>query len=348
MSPVAVNKRLLFNEVPDGYLELGVTLKLDSTSQIDLDAPLEEGAILVKTKALAIDPYLRNRMQGPSAKGYIPNFSYSLGEPISNFGIVVVIRSENPAFQVGDHLYDHFKFQEYSIIKDPTTCRVLKNEEKLPWSAYLGTLGMPGQTAYFGWKLYSYAKSGETVFITTAAGTVGAAVVQLAKAQGLKVIASAGSDEKVDYVKSLGADVAFNYKTKSTREVLDELGHGIDIYWDNVGGEILEAAIDALNIFGRIIMCGAISQYNTKTPYGIKNLFHAVTKRITIHGFVVADAIATHKEDFYAEFPKLVAEGKIQHKEQLHYGLGSAEQALIDTFKGDNIAKPVIVLDESL
>ncbi|GJJ15203.1 hypothetical protein Clacol_009479 [Clathrus columnatus] len=331
---MVVNKCLLFNKVPDGYPELGVTLKLDSTPQIDLDAPLK-GAILVKMKALGIDPYLRSRMQDPSAKSYVPNFSFSLGEPISNFGIAVVIRSENPAFQIGDHLYGQF---------------ILKNEEKLPWSSYLGTLGMPGQSAYFGWKPYSYAKPacGETVFITTAAGTVGAGVVQLAKAQGLKVIASAGSDEKVNYAKSLGADVAFNYKTKSIGEVLDRLGHGIDIYWDNVGGEVLEAALDALNPFGRIIMCGAISGYNTKTQYGIKNLTQVITKRITIHGFIVTDFLAKMGEEFYSEFPKLVVEGKVKHREQLYYGLESAEQALIDMLKGDNIAKPVIVLDESL
>lgn len=161
-------------------------------------------------------------------------------------------------------------YQHYEVRDDPSAFRVIENKENLPWTAYLGVLGMPGKTADFGWREFSNAKEGDIAFVTAGAGPVGQLVIQLAKLEGLKVIASAGSDEKVEYLKTLGADVVFNYKTNKTTDVLAKEGP-IDVFWDNVGGETLEAAIENAAVGARFIECGMISVYNaTGEPYNVK------------------------------------------------------------------------------
>jgi len=340
MAPVT-NPRLLFNQVPTGYPVPGETTVYDTTEQIDLDAPLN-GGLLVKVLVLSVDPYQRGRMREPTKLSY--NQPYTKGKPLDNFAVAIVLRSDNPQFKAGDHVYGRLEYQTYIILNDVSGLKILENKEKLPWSAYVGAAGMPGQTAYIGWKLFSRAKKGETVFVTTAAGAVGSIVVQIAKSEGLKVVASTGSDEKVAFVKELGADVVFNYKTQDTKKVLEELGHGIDIYWDNVGGEVLEAAIDASNNFGRIINCGSISRYNTSEPYGVKNLGLLVSKRITMQGFVVLDHFKDLLGEFYEVFPEKIASGEIKHREHVYRGLEEAGQAIFDVQKGNNTAKAVVVL----
>ncbi|KAH7885192.1 hypothetical protein F5I97DRAFT_1344729 [Phlebopus sp. FC_14] len=191
--------------------------------------------------------------------------AYELGKPIFGHGVCVVIRSENTAFNPGDHVYGMFTFEEYSVQSKPEVFSKLAKEENVPWSAYIGAAGLPGQTAYCGWKEYAYPK--KVAFVSTGAGAVGSLVVQLAKRDGLKVIASAGSDDKVQFMKDLGADVAFNYKTTSTSEVLKKEGP-IDIFWDNVGGETFEAALEAAASQARFLECGMISGYNSK-PYAV-------------------------------------------------------------------------------
>lgn len=330
--------------VDDGYPVPGETIVYDTKEEIDLDAPLE-GAILVKAIFLGVDPYLRGRMRAPEPNSKSYSSAFEIGKPLVNFGVAVVLRSENDKFKVGDHVYGPILYQTYATYKNTSFLRVLPNVEGLPWSVYTGIAGMAGQTAYIGWKLFSKAKKGETVFVSTAAGPVGSAVVQLAKSQGLKVVASAGSDEKVAFAKKIGADVAFNYKTQKTLDVLTGLEDGIDIFWDNVGGETLEAALEALNPHGRVINCGSISVYNSEPSkrYGVKNLFHIVTKRITMQGFIVSEH-ADLFEEFYAEFPKKLASGEIQYTEHRYEGLEQAGQAIVDVQKGDNKAKAVIVV----
>lgn len=186
--------------------------------------------------------------------------AFEKGQPIENFGVGVVLRSENPKVKAGDHVYGIFReypvdpvlersahlpasaFAQYFIRPSFDGFRVLENKEGLPWSVYVGVAGMPGQTAYSAWKEYAKVQKGDVVFVTAASGPVGSFVVRLAKADGLKVIASAGSDEKCEFVKSLGADVVFNYKTTKTADVLAKEGP-INIFWDNVGGESLDAAL---------------------------------------------------------------------------------------------------------
>ncbi|OSD00543.1 NAD-P-binding protein [Trametes coccinea BRFM310] len=339
MAPVK-NGRYLFNEVPTGFPEPGKTTVYDDSETIDPDTVPLNGGFLVKVLVLSVDPYLRGKMRDASQKSYSPAFE--LGKPLYNFGVGVVVRSENDAVKPGDHLYGIFKFQHYVIENDPSRFKVLK-EEGLPWSAYVGIAGMPGETAVYAWKEYAHAKKGETVFVTAGAGPVGATVIQLAKADGLKVIASAGSDEKVAFMREIGADVAFNYKTVNTRKVLEKEGP-INIYWDNVGGETLEAALDFAERHARFIECGMISQYNTTDPYPIKNLMHIVAKELTINGFIVGTIRPKYEEWFYSTWPKRVASGEIKYKEDRVRGLENAGKAIVDVQSGRNFGKSVVIV----
>ncbi|KAI8989081.1 NAD-P-binding protein [Trametes punicea] len=339
MAPVK-NGRYIFNEIPTGYPEPGKTTVYDDSQTIDPDTTPLNGGFLVKVLVLSVDPYLRGKMRDPSKKSYSDPFT--IGEPIYNFGIGIVVRSENSAFKPGDHLYGTFKFQHYVIEHDPKQFKVIENKESLPWSVYVGVCGMPGETAAYAWKEFSRAKKGETVFVTAGAGPVGATVVQLAKAEGLKVIASAGDDDKVAFIREIGADVAFNYKTVNTRKVLEKEGP-IDIYWDNVGGETLEAAIDSAAHFARFIECGMISEYNAE-PYPVKNLLKIVAQELSIRGFLVASLRPKYEAEFYATFPARVARGEIKYKEHRVHGLENAGQAIVDVQSGRNFGKCVVIV----
>ncbi|EMD34313.1 hypothetical protein CERSUDRAFT_117192 [Gelatoporia subvermispora B] len=340
MTPVR-NGRHLYNEVPTGFPEPGKTTIQDDSQTIELENVPLNGGILVKTLVVSIDPYMRGRMRDPSVKSYSP--PYVIGEPLNNFGVGKVLRSETPKFKSGDHIYGILLFQEYNVVKDLAEFRLLENKEGLPWTVYVGVCGMPGQTAYYAWKEWSAAQKGEVAFVTAAAGPVGATVVQLAKADGCKVIASAGSDEKVAFVSSLGADAAFNYKTTNTSKVLQMEGP-INIYWDNVGGETLEAAIEAAQPVSRFIECGMISQYNTKTPYPVKNITSIVSKQLRIYGFLVFSMHGKYREQFYAEMPRRVASGEIKYQEDIVRGLDKVGEAILDVQTGRNKGKKVIIV----
>lgn len=340
MSPIT-NSRTLFNEVPIGYPEPGRTTVHDTSVSIDLETEPLKGGFLVKTLVLSIDPYLRGKMREATKTSYSAPFAK--GEPITNFGIGVVLRSEHSGIKVGDHIYGVLPFQEYFVRSDASSFAVIANEVGLPWSVYIGMAGMPGQTAYVGWNEFSKAKKGETAFITTAAGPVGSFVVQLAKLDGLKVIASAGSDEKVEFVRSLGADVVFNYKKESTEEVLQREG-GLDIYWDNVGGETLDLALKYANKRARFIECGMITTYNNPDGYGVKNLAEIFKKDMSMHGFINGNWFGKYREQFYKEVPKLVKEGKIQYQEDITRGLEHAGQGILDVQQGTNKGKKVILV----
>ncbi|EUC67547.1 zinc-binding dehydrogenase family oxidoreductase, partial [Rhizoctonia solani AG-3 Rhs1AP] len=281
MSPTK-NSAAIFNSAPQGYPVLNETI-VTGSSEIDLDNVPLSGGILVKSVYLSIDPYLRGKMREASSPAYVDGFE--IGKPISNFGIGKVIRSEKDGVRPGDLLYVHdLPFQEYNVLQPGHQIRVIKDEPGVPPSAYIGVLGMPGQTAFYGFETVGNPIAGETIFVSSGASAIGSLVVQLAKAKGLKVIASVGSDDKVNFLKSIGTDVAFNYKKENIADVLVKEGP-IDIYWDNVGGSTLEAALDACNIGARVVVCGAISQYNVLEPYAIKNATHILFKRLRVVGF---------------------------------------------------------------
>ncbi|PPR08272.1 hypothetical protein CVT24_001112 [Panaeolus cyanescens] len=338
MAPVT-NGRVLFNEVPTGFPEPGKTIVYDTTQKIDLDNEPLNGGFLVKVLELSVDPYMRGRMRHPSKKSYSPPFT--LGAPLNGFGVGVVLRSEHADVKVGDHLYGFaFDHAQYFIRKTLDGLEKLDNPNNLPWSYFVGVLGMPGKTAHYAWNEYSHAKAGETVFVSTGAGPVGSLVIQLAKAQGLKVIGSAGSEDKVAFMKEIGADVAFNYKTTNTLEVLEREG-GIDIYWDNVGGETLEAALEAAKNGARFIECGMISGYNSGGA-PVRNLFHVISKSITISGFIVGRLEGNWGKKFWQEVAPKVASGEIKHREHVYEGLDKLPQAILDVQQGNNTAKAVV------
>ncbi|TFK49753.1 alcohol dehydrogenase [Heliocybe sulcata] len=339
MAPVR-NGRHLFNEIPTGYPVPGKTTVYDGSETIDPDTVPLNGGFIVKTLALSIDPYMRGKMRDSSIKSYTP--AYTLGQPLYNFGIGVVVRSDNSQFKAGQHVYGGtFPFQEYFVDTDAGKYRIIENKEGIPWSVYVGAAGMPGQTAYYAWKEYSNGKKGETAFVTSGAGSVGSFVVQLAKLDGLKVIASAGSDEKVEFLKSIGADVAFNYKTTSTSEVLEKEG-GIDVYWDNVGGETLDAAIGAAHTNARFIECGMISGYNATEPYGVKNMMQVVSKQLKLYGFIVFALASKYQEEFYRLVPGMIARGELKYTEDVSVGLETVGEAILAVQNGTNKAKKVI------
>ncbi|KAF8883614.1 alcohol dehydrogenase [Gymnopilus junonius] len=344
MAPLT-NGRVFFNAYPEGYPVPGKTTVYDATETIDLDTVPLNGGFLLKTLELSIDPYMRGRMRPLNKTMYAA--PYEIGQVIPSFGVGVVLRSENSKVKVGNHIYGLLEHRQYVVRKDLEGLQVLVNPSNLPWSAFIGVLGMPGRTAFMAWKEYSSGRRcGETVFVSAGAGPVGSLVIQLAKLDGLKVIASAGSDEKVQFMKDIGTDVAFNYKTTKTADVLEKEGP-IDIYWDNVGGETLEAAIDASRINARFIECGMISAYNSGHTFPIHNFGQIIGKSLTFHGFIVDRLREKWEEEFYKTVPPLVASGQIKFKEDMYNGLESVGDAILAVQKGTNKAKVVIhVADE--
>ncbi|KAF6755039.1 alcohol dehydrogenase [Ephemerocybe angulata] len=338
------NGKVIFKSIPKGYPEPGKTVVYDDSEKIDLESvPIPDGGFLVKTLYLSVDPYMRGRMREPDVKSYAPPFI--VGQPIDGYGVGVVLKSKSSEFKQGAHVYGTFKHQNYIVFHNRSDLIVLDNKQKLPWSYYVGAAGMPGKTAYMAWKEYSSAKKGETVFVSGGAGPVGSFVIQFAKMDGCKVIASAGSDEKVEFMKSIGADVAFNYKTSNTLDVLNKHGP-IDIYWDNVGGPTLEAALEAANVNARFIECGMISGYNTGGA-PIKNIMHVIAKSISMFGFIVMRLEHKYDDQFYKEVPELIASGKLKVREEVWEGLQSVGDAILAVQKGTNKAKAVVhVADE--
>ncbi|KAJ7715386.1 hypothetical protein B0H16DRAFT_1435019 [Mycena metata] len=342
MAPIQ-NARVLFNSVPEKFPMPGGTTVYDTTQTIDLKTVPLDGGFLIKTLILSVDQYFRNRMRKPEKKSFVPPFE--LGASISGYGVGRVLRSENSAVEVGKYVYGpEMLHQEYAVMKELGPATVLEKHPDLPWTVYVGAAGMPGQTAFTGWKEYSDAKPGEVAFVTTGAGPVGSMVIQLAKQAGLKVIASAGSEEKVKFMQSLGADVVFNYKTMDTREVLAKEGP-IDIFWDNVGGDILDAAIEHAAIKARFLECGSSSGYNNgHTP--IKNMSMVSQKTLHIHGILVFQLLPKYYKEFYGTIPAKLASEEIKYNEEVTNGLDKVEDVILAVQKGTNRAKAVVVVAE--
>ncbi|KZT03634.1 alcohol dehydrogenase [Laetiporus sulphureus 93-53] len=341
MAPVR-NGRVLFNEIPTSrwqsplfIMRASLTMIPVGSQTIDLEnAPLE-GGFLVKTLVLSIDPYIRSRMRDSSITGYLATTSTIFTIRINAVILCTSCHDVSPSYCI---VAAAIAFQEYFVAKDASVFHMLENKEKLPWSIYIGVLGMPGQTAHHGWREFAHAKKGDVVFVTPGGGPIGATVIQLAKAEGLQVIASAHSENKIEFICSIGADVAFNYKTTKALDVLQKNGP-INIYWDNVGGETLEAALEAAAVGARFIECGMISAYTASEPYIVKNLVQIIAKQLRVSGFIVTSLDDKWLVDFHKEFPPKVASDQIKYKEDVSKGLESAGQAILDELTGKNKKK---------
>lgn len=303
---------------------------------------LEPGQILVRNDFMSVDPYMRGRMS--DAKSYVAPFE--VGAVMDGGAVGTVVESTSD-IAVGTTVLHGLGWRDYAIV-DARHARPV--DPSLGASAYLGVLGMPGLTAYVGLLDIAAMKPGDVVFVSGAAGAVGSLVGQIAKLRGAsRVIGSAGSASKVDYLVRLGYDAAFNYKDGPVRDSLKAAApDGIDVYFDNVGGEHLEAAISSLRTFGRVAMCGAISSYNAATPgsagaAGPRNLGLAVGKRLTLKGFIVNDH-NDRRDAFVQEVGGWLAGGQVTFAETVVDGLENAPRAFIGLLNGDNTGKMVVRL----
>lgn len=284
----------------------------------------KEGEVLVRNLYMSVDPYMRSRMA--DRKSYTPPFQ--LGEAMTGGAVGQVEVSHNEQFQPGDHVLsmygwrDRFTSDGRHLTKiDPTLA---------PIQTYLGTMGMPGQTAYFGLLDIGQPQAGETVFVSAAAGAVGSVVCQIAKLKGCRVVGSVGSAAKVAWLEEIGVDAAFNYKEADdlTATLKKLCPDGLDVYFENVGGEHLQAAIAVANNHARFPICGMISLYNASMPMpGPTNITSIIGKRLRLQGFIVTD-FRDEAERFYADMSQWIARGKITWRETVVDGLENAPRRI--------------------
>jgi NADPH-dependent curcumin reductase CurA len=301
--------------------------------------PLQDQQVLVRNLYMSVDPYMRSRMN--EGKSYVPPFH--LGKPLDGSAVGEVIESRAQEFKPGDAVTSNFGWREYFMASPKELHPVSRKLQ--PLSVYLGALGMTGLTAWAGLNLVE-VKAGDVIFISGAAGAVGSVAGQLAKLRGCRVIGSAGSIDKVKFLREeCGFDIAFNYKVGPVIEQLKvEAPDGIDVYFDNVGGETLEAALSVLRMHGRIIACGGISGYNEEKPRpGPSNLVNVIAKRLTMKGLMVLDWLDRQGE-FEKEVGGYFKAGKLKHKETVAHGINQAVGAFIGLFQGQNVGKMVVKL----
>lgn len=300
----------------------------------------QDGEVVVANRFMSVDPYMRGRMN--DVKSYVPPFQ--IGEPLAGGAVGEVIESNAVDVAVGDHVVHGLGWREIAVLPASQT-QPAADVEGVSLSANLGVLGMPGMTAYAGLLDVASFKQGDAVFVSGAAGAVGSLVGQLAKLKGASlVIGSAGSDEKVSWLTDeLGYDAAFNYKSGPVdKQLFAAAPNGIDVYFDNVGGDHLEAALHAMNVHGRVAMCGAISMYNNTSPApGPNNLTLAIGKRINMRGFIVSDH-ADMRDDFVREVGGWLADGTIKAEETVMQGIENAGEAFIGLLAGANTGKMVV------
>jgi len=318
-----------------------VGLPKDSDFEFATTEVRQPGAdeVLVRNIWMTVDPYMRGRMM--DYESYIEPFQ--LGEAMLGGAVGQVLASNSAEFRVGDYVQSMLGWREYAIDKAEAFTKV--DPSLAPIEAFLGAFGMPGITAYAGLIRVGELKEGDTVFVSAASGAVGQVVCQLAKARGCYVVGSAGSDEKCEWLlKEAGVDKVINYKTCGSlnKAVRAAFPDGIDVYFENVGGAHLEAALNNMKVFGRIALCGMIAQYNdTVRSPGPSNLIMAVSKRLKIEGFIVFD----HEDlmpEFLAEMSKLLKAGKMKWQETIEEGIENAPNAFLKLFAGSNTGKMLV------
>ncbi len=335
---MTTNRQIIFKSRPVGWVTL------DNFDARDAAIPdVGDGDVLVRAIYMSLDPYMRGRMD--ASKSYAAGFK--VGEPLQARVIGRVAASKNADYPEGTLVFGTLDWADVTLVPggqglkkiDPAAADV-------PLTWHLGALGMPGMTAWVGLG-FTDPKPGDTLFVSAASGAVGQIVGQIGRLRGCRVVGTAGTDAKVAYLTDdLGFDAAFNYRTAGD-DILGALQaaapDGIDIYFDNVGGKVLEAALDAANRFARFVECGMISQYNLtrdETP-GIRNMTHVVRKAIRMQGFIVSDH-AGRRAEFDAEMIDWLKAGKIKYRIDVAEGLDAAPAAFIAMLKGENFGKQVV------
>jgi NADPH-dependent curcumin reductase CurA len=305
------------------------------------DAGLGDGQIRVANSWLSVDPYMRGRMN--DAKSYVPGFQ--IGEVMQGGALGRVVESRADGFAVGDLVMHMNGWRDVSVVQTtgPTAAQKLP-ELGVPEQTWLHNLGLTGATAYFGLLKTAAAKAGDTVFVSAAAGAVGMAVVQIARQKGMRVIGSAGGAEKCAWVRELGADACIDYKAGPVLpQLVKAAPDGIDVYFDNVGGEHLDAAFATAKDWARFAICGMIDVYNDGKPMELKYLIRTIPARIRIQGFIFTDYIE-HMGEFMGEMGPWVLGGQVSARETVHEGLGSMVDAFLGLFSGQNIGKMLVKL----
>jgi hypothetical protein len=303
-----------------------------------------DGEVQFRAVWMSVDPYMRGRMR-PDIVSYIPPFS--LSEPLDGGVVGEVIESKHEKVKAGDYVVGfQGGWREYATVPGDGLTKV--DPKIAPLSAFLGVLGMPGLTAWAGLNEILKPKAGETVFVSGAAGAVGSLVCQLAKLKGARVVASAGSKEKCDWlVKEGGADVALNYKdyknaSELTKALSEAAPNGVNCYFENVGGMHLEAALNCIAFGGRIALCGMISMYNnTELEPGPSNIVNMIGRGVMAQGFIVSNYLHLAPK-FAMEVAPLLAQGKIKFRQSVYEGLDKAPEAFLGLFKGENFGKAVV------
>ena len=326
------NKRVLLVGRPSGWVT-------EDNFRID-EAPLPQpaqGEVLVRNLWLSLDPYMRGRMS--DAKSYVKGVE--LGEVMVGQTVGEVIESRHSALRVGEKVLTQLGWQLYGTTKE--AMRV--DEKRAPLSAYLGVLGMPGMTAYFGLKEIGQPKAGETVVVSAASGAVGSVAGQLARLWGSRAVGIAGGAAKCDYVrKELGFDACIDYKAGDLSAALKEAcPEGVDVYFDNVGGEIFDTLLARMNLHARVVVCGLISDYNATQPYAIRNWRAVLVNRIRLQGMIVFDWKERYGEALGA-LAGYFGQGRLKYRESVVEGLENAPRGLIALLKGENFGKQLVKL----
>jgi len=338
------NRAVVFANWPHGLPDVNKDFRVEQSTIPEL----KEGEVLLKTLFLSVDPYMRGRMR--DVKSYFPSFQ--IGKPLNGGAVGEVVESKDSNYAVGEVVVGLLEWQEYNVVNPGAVTDKLYGLNRLPpnlglpYSTALGVLGMPGMTAYFGLLEVTNPKEGETVVVSGAAGAVGMLVGQIAKIKGCHVVGIAGGEQKVKYLKEIGFDETIDYKAHADlREPLAKAcPKGVDVYFDNVGGEISDAVKEQMNRFGRISCCGAISTYNaTEKVVGPRDEWLVITRSLKKEGFIVSQWGSRYPEAFF-ELLKWVTEGKLKYEETIREGLENTPKAFVEMLQGANLGKMVVKL----
>ena len=301
--------------------------------------PLTDGMVHVRNRWLSVDPYMRSRMN--DVKSYVPSFQ--IGEPMTGGAVGEVVESRDPSLQPGDMVL-HMAGWRDEVVEPAGNFHKLPAIPGVEPQAFLANLGLTGGTAYFGLLDTASAKAGDIVFVSAAAGAVGSAVVQIAKAKGMTVIGSAGGADKCEFVRSLGADEVIDYKAGPVvKSLMAAAPKGIDVYFDNVGGDHLDAALAAARQNARFAICGMIEGYNSAEPTCLRYIMRIIAARIRLQGFIYTDFMPRMGE-FYQDMGAMIASGQVKGRETVMDGLDSALDAFRGLFTGANTGKMLVRL----